>query len=65
MLDSAIKYIAPEFGRSAWRENGAGRPLLLPQRYGATPSKRCDAVDRGGSLRNRSACACGLSWQTS
>jgi len=27
MLDSAIKYIVTEFGRMAWRENGAGRPV--------------------------------------
>ena len=51
MLDSAIKYIAHEFGRSAWCENGAGRPLLLPQHYGATPSKRCEA---GGKRMQRS-----------
>src|ERR1700737_2410695 len=43
MLDGAINYIATEFGRIAWRENGAGRPLLLPQRYWATPSNTYDA----------------------
>jgi hypothetical protein len=36
MLDSAIKYIATEFGRIACREDGAGRPLLLTRRYRAT-----------------------------
>jgi hypothetical protein len=38
MLGSPINYIARELGRIAWRENGARRPLLLPQRYWAMPS---------------------------
>jgi hypothetical protein len=51
MLGGAINYIATEFGRIAWRESGARRPLLLPQRYGATPSNTYDA---GGQRMRRS-----------
>lgn len=36
MSGSVIKFVPTVFGRLAYRENGAGRPLLLTQRYRAT-----------------------------
>ena len=36
MSGSVIKFVSTVFGRLAYRENGAGRPLLLTQRYRAT-----------------------------
>lgn len=36
MSSSVIKFVPTVFGRLAYRESGAGRPLLLTQRYRAT-----------------------------
>jgi hypothetical protein len=40
MSRNAVNYIMTEFGRIACGESGAGRPLLLTQRFRATMDDR-------------------------
>jgi pimeloyl-ACP methyl ester carboxylesterase len=53
MSRNAVNYIMSEFGRIACRESGAGRPLLLTQRFRATMDDWDPELIAGRASRRR------------